>query len=646
MRSNKESLMDTKNKIVISISVVCMILAVVVVAVVTIWASTNQTITSSIRVKYTAMEVRGTASAQWTVGNNDSWHDMDTNGSASGGNKTLTFGETELPNASLSPTVDVIDITSGNPFVVFKYSFTNIGNNDYYVDLSYTDDSSPDENVVVTVLDTVDDLSSNYTNSITTDYDDLISTVVEAGGSKSIYILVKLVDDSSNASYSGTFNCNLDGKNYGGMLDYTKTDSAVTINGLKEGVKANTLRIPESIDGVPVTEITANAFENQTSLTKVIIPDSVETIGSCAFQGCSGLQYIELPFVGGKKDIDVITDEDGNIVIEGNSLDTQNLELAAALLLTQPQYSIVTFSYIFDTVTVEQVGEYLNNLTYPYSIPSGLTVNVRGGDIYFGSFAMQLPQNSTVILSEGVTDIADYSFAINFGLKSVTIPSTVANIGNYAFGMCITLSDVTIKNGPKSIGDNAFTQCNITSITIPGSVVTIGEQAFAECPLTDVTIEYGVTSIGESAFSGCSGLTNLTIPDSVTSIDQYAFSNCSSLTNITIPSSVEYISNNAFQGCSSLNNVTIESGVQSIGSSAFYNCSNLNDVTIESAYIYELAVGTDYYDNAGGLLGNIIKGGTVTVPTSIVEGHTNTYLTDPANYTSKKVGTNTVFTKV
>ena len=59
---------------------------------------------------------------------------------------------------------------------------------------------------------------------------------------------------------------------------YTVEDDEVTTKGY-EGSKT-TLTIPSEIDGKKVTKIEANAFDSNTSITSVEIPDSVTTIDS------------------------------------------------------------------------------------------------------------------------------------------------------------------------------------------------------------------------------------------------------------------------------------------------------------------------------------------------------------------------------
>ena len=62
-----------------------------------------------------------------------------------------------------------------------------------------------------------------------------------------------------------------------------------------------------------------------------------------------------------------------------------------------------------------------------------------------------------------------------------------------------------------------------------------------------------VTAIGDNAFAGCAGVTDFEIPFGVASIGSYAFAGCSSLApGITIPESVETMGANMFEDCTSL----------------------------------------------------------------------------------------------
>ena len=53
--------------------------------------------------------------------------------------------------------------------------------------------------------------------------------------------------------------------------------------------------IPATINGLPVIRIADNAFQYQSSLTSVTIPNSVTSIGGSAFKGCTGLTSVTIP---------------------------------------------------------------------------------------------------------------------------------------------------------------------------------------------------------------------------------------------------------------------------------------------------------------------------------------------------------------
>lgn len=56
------------------------------------------------------------------------------------------------------------------------------------------------------------------------------------------------------------------------------------------------LKIPHRIQGIPITCIAEHAFENETKITQVILPNSLQEIGEAAFAGCTNLYKVLLPF--------------------------------------------------------------------------------------------------------------------------------------------------------------------------------------------------------------------------------------------------------------------------------------------------------------------------------------------------------------
>lgn len=79
-------------------------------------------------------------------------------------------------------------------------------------------------------------------------------------------------------------------------LKYVKLDSSYKIVGFQEGFgdDVSVLVIPDTYNGLPVWFIDEKAFENCESLTKVVIPASIQKIQLNAFNGCSNLETVEI----------------------------------------------------------------------------------------------------------------------------------------------------------------------------------------------------------------------------------------------------------------------------------------------------------------------------------------------------------------
>jgi hypothetical protein len=284
-----------------------------------------------------------------------------------------------------------------------------------------------------------------------------------------------------------------------------------------------------------------------TSLTSIIIPDSVTTIGSYAFWGCTSLTSITIP---------------GSVTSIGSAA-------------------------FRDCTNLTEINVHTDNLYY-MSL-EGVLFNKAS------SILIQYPagKQGHYAIPDSVTSIGDYAFRRCTSLTSIIIPGSVQTIGQWAFQGCTSLTSIALSSGLQTIGIAAFRECtSLTSITIPESVTSIGSGAFFDCTkLTEINVHpdnQNYMSLEGVLFNKTGSMLiecpagkqgHYAIPDSVTSIGDYAFRGSTSLTSITMPNSVQIIGDSSFWGCTSLTSITIPGSVRSISHYAFARCSSLTEIT-------------------------------------------------------------------
>lgn len=189
-------------------------------------------------------------------------------------------------------------------------------------------------------------------------------------------------------------------------------------------------------------------------------------------------------------------------------------------------------------------------------------------------------------ISDGFTNIGEYTFEDCGNLTYVRIPNSVTEIGASSFAHCSSLRNIDIPNSVSSIGAHAFGDCaNLTSIRIPWRVTKLAWNVFSDCKsLTEVRIPSGVTTIDSFAFDNCCKLSRIEIPNSVTKIESFAFYRCSNLISINIPNNVTSIDESAFEECDSLTQIRIPQSVTKLGTGVFKKCKNLKKVEMPSRF--------------------------------------------------------------
>ncbi len=77
---------------------------------------------------------------------------------------------------------------------------------------------------------------------------------------------------------------------FGGYEYYDNRNGTCTITGYTG--TGGDITIPDALGGLTVTSIGIYAFYSRTSLTGVVIPDSVTSIGGWAFNSCTSLTSV------------------------------------------------------------------------------------------------------------------------------------------------------------------------------------------------------------------------------------------------------------------------------------------------------------------------------------------------------------------
>ncbi len=344
----------------------------------------------------------------------------------------------------------------------------------------------------------------------------------------------------------------------------------------------------EELDLSDVTELRSlptNAFAYRTSLHKVVLPDSLTTIGSSAFEGCSQLSYLNIPgclaSLGDKAlmgtSISKVKLPESLKEIGAASLASTNLE---AILLSEDSKAFI----LSEGVLYSADGKTL--IQYPakrdgdlFTVPS--TVTRIGDNAFEGAGGLKV-----ITLENKNTILGDAAFKKCSSLVKFDLPANCDTIPSYLFEGCEMISDISLPKNLKVISDGAFWGCSsLSGFKLPATVDSIGNFGFAYCKSITSFDFSNVRNYGNAAFAYCINLMNVSISKESQKVPELAFSGCNSLASVTIPSSVRVIESSAFRGCSNLSEINISEGVMMIENEAFAACNKLESITIPSSVV-------------------------------------------------------------
>ena len=332
-----------------------------------------------------------------------------------------------------------------------------------------------------------------------------------------------------------------------------------------------------------VKTIGSYAFANLTALTKVVLPSTLERIDFGAFIGCSSLMQVE-----GIENVKFINQG----AFEGCAL-KDKIDLKSAVAIADRAFAGNTGLY-------------------------------------------------EVVLGEGVQSVGAYAFAGDTALRQITIKAEMIKLGRYAFDRCESLEAISINAAV--IPTAAFNECkSLKTVRLGASVAVISEYAFSNAAATEFNVDENnsvfaasengeyltnkagdeilllapgikgdvvisdpkITSVGSGAFSGNANITSLSIP-SVTKVSSYAFAYSENLASIRLgfiteigdyafyrtkisemPSleKVSLIGSYAF-AYTSVTSLDVPAGV-TVGEGAFRECKALASVTVGDGAVIE-----------------------------------------------------------
>lgn len=409
--------------------------------------------------------------------------------------------------------------------------------------------------------------------------------------------------------------------------------------------------VPGQMDGKPVTGILAEAFQDNTALTGLVLPDTLETIGQGAFAGCTSLRSLTLPFPGTEKarpgqlsQLFVrMTDSTypnplpqslKTVILCGGGEELPSRAFYGCSSLTKialaPETKVIG-AYAFDYCTnlneivlpdhLEEIQEGAFRGCFQLSkiaIPAG--VFVIGQSVFENCEALkkiEVHEDNKALLFEGgaLYNRGRTHLFLHLPVVSETayaLPDTVASIDPHAFSMATGLGYITTENNPFFTArdgilynkeQTALLICprgkSTSRVVVPDSVKTIGKRAFARNSLiVMVVLPEGLEIIEERAFDSCIRLQEIVLPESLIFLGDLCFSQCNSLRTIRIPGGIATLPSLLFSACKNLQQVILSDGVKKIGVGAFMSCQNLTDVVLPETLD---SIGNNAFSRCGAL---------------------------------------------
>ena len=324
------------------------------------------------------------------------------------------------------------------------------------------------------------------------------------------------------------------------------------------------------------TTVTAHigswAFEDCTSLEMVYLNNILEGIAEGAFEGCTALDYIVIPesvtYLGPRvftqcegitiycERTEPLSGWDYNWNDEGNPVVYDCYAGSAGL-----DYLISDDGKYFNVVGMGDCRDV--NIIIPPLRSRNYPVPVRG----IASRAFDMTDIETVTLTDGVRYIGSHAFYGCERLVSVTLGASVEQIDMDAFTYCSRLVEAINRSSLQIYVGSSLNSINVKLLAVHDGesiIVDLDGYRFITAASQSYLIDY------------CGEAKNLVLPESYNGggyrISNYAFYGLN-IESAVIPSGVTAIGTSAFNG-DSLSAVYIPATVTTVDRDAFYYCTN------------------------------------------------------------------------
>ena len=279
-------------------------------------------------------------------------------------------------------------------------------------------------------------------------------------------------------------------------------DFLYKLNGGKTGIivmgiesHPDSLEIPAVIAGLPVTAIGEGAFQNNTWLREVRLPETVTTLHEFAFDGCDHLENLNLPDCLRRIEM---------CALGLTSLRTVNVPAGTEFI---GHYAFAQSPWLEEVALPDGLLEMETN---PFAgCPRLARIQLKLDHPVFrlrDGLLWDHQRHITICLlpglrirecaiPEGIETVGAFTFSENHTLRGVTMPESVRIIEDFTFTDCDQLRSVSLPANLEKIETGAIMGCRrLKALELPPNLKEIEDAAFSGCPFLTLLVRRGSPS--------------------------------------------------------------------------------------------------------------------------------------------------------